>query len=169
VTSEFRRLGKDGAYRLGQLGAQGISDIGKPAPFRPSFARSHRRGPASAWLLALVLAAVVIAGAAELGWWFMPFVAGLAVGVANRIAGWRTRIALPAVIAMALAGWGAPLVWQSLRNGQSYRAVTRQVAVQLGLPTHSSAWFALILAIAAAQAAIGYWLGRALTPRPVDE
>jgi hypothetical protein len=166
MTTEFKRLGRPGSYRLGRLRPQGVHERPPRAPFRPSFARSSRRGPASAWLLALILGALVIVGGAELGWWFVPFAAGVAAGLANRIGGWRALIALPAVAAMALAGWGIPLLWQMLVDGQPYRPVARETAALLGLSAHSSVGFALTLVIAVVQALVGYWLGRALTPRP---
>ena len=94
MTTDYKRLGKRGSYRLGRLRAQGIRVAAPPGPFRPSFARSTRRGPASAWLAGLLLATAVIAGGTVIGWWFLPFVAGLACGLANRVAGWRSRVAL---------------------------------------------------------------------------
>ncbi len=91
MTTDFKRLGKRGSYRLGKLRAQGIKTTGPPPPFRPTFARSHRRGPASAWLLGLLAGALVIWWGAALGWWFLPFAVGLAAGLANRIAGWQPQ------------------------------------------------------------------------------
>jgi hypothetical protein len=99
----------------------------------------------------------------------VPFAAGLAAGLANRIGGWRPIIALPAVAAMAVAGWGIPLLWQMLVDGQPYRPVAREAAALLGLPAHSSAGFVLTLGIAVVQALVGYWLGRALTPRRAED
>jgi len=169
MTTEFKRLGKRGSYRLGRLRAQGIGVAGPPPPFRPSFARDIRRGPASAWLLALLAGALAIWGGAVAGWWYLPFAAGVAAGLANRIAGWRTRVALPAVAAMALAGWGLPLIWQTAADHQPYGAVARVIAALGGLPGTAAAGFALTLLVAIVQAAAGYWLGRAVTPRPADE
>jgi hypothetical protein len=169
MTTEFKRLGRPGSYRLGRLRTQGLHERPPRVPFRPSFARTSRRGPASAWLLALILGALVILGGAELGWWFVPFAAGLVAGLANRAGGWRPIIALPAVAAMALAGWGIPLLWQMLGDGQPYRPVAREVAALLGLPAHASAGFVLTLGIAVVQVLVGYWLGRALTPRPAGD
>jgi hypothetical protein len=166
MTTEFKRLGKHGSYRLGRLRARGVRESGQ-APFRPSFARNPRRGPASAWAVALFLGALVIAGFAVAGWWFVPFIAGLAAGLANRIGGWRTPIALPAVIVMAVVGWAIPLAWQEVHDGLTYRVVAREVAALLGLPAHSLAGFTLTMLVAVVQAAVGYWLGRALTPRPL--
>jgi hypothetical protein len=164
TTTEFKRLGRPGSYRLGRLRTQGVRDVPQPIPFRPSFTRGHRRGHAHAWLLALILGVLVIVGGSELGWWFMPFVAGLAAGLANRIGGWRTPIALPAVGAMALAGWALPLLWQAFPGGQPYRTAAAEFAV-LGFADHSPAVFALILLFAVIQALVGYWLGRAASPR----
>ncbi len=58
--ADLRRLGKRGSYRLGSS--------------------RDRIGPG--WWLVIVLAGtLVIAGGAELGLWFVPFLAGLAVGL----------------------------------------------------------------------------------------
>jgi hypothetical protein len=166
MTTDFKRLGKRGSYRLGRLRAQGIKVAPPPQPFRVSFAPSYRRGPASAWLLALLAGVLLVAGGAVIGWWFVPFVAGLAAGLANRVAGWRTKIALPAVAAMAAAGWAIPLLWQTLHDHQPYGAVAREIAALGGLPASATAGVVVTLLIATVQAVVGYWLGRALTPRP---
>ncbi len=162
--TEFKRLGKSGSYRLGRLRTQGVREVPQPVPFRPWFARDRRRGPVAVWLLALLLGVLVIIGGAELGWWFLPFVVGLAAGFANRIAGWRTLVALPAVAAMAFAGWAMPLLWQAFPDGRTYGPVARELAL-LGLPAHSSAGLALTLLFAVVQALVGYRLAAALTPR----
>jgi hypothetical protein len=164
TTTEFKRLGRPGSYRLGRLRTQGVRDGPQPIPFRPSFARGRRRGPAQAWLLALILGVLVIVGGSELGWWFVPFVAGLGAGLANRIGGWRVLIALPAVAVMALAGLALPLLWQTFPGGQPYTTVATEFAL-LGLADHSPAVFALTLLFAVIQALVGYWLGRAASPR----
>jgi hypothetical protein len=166
MTTEFKRLGKRGSYRLGRLRAQGVKVVPPPQPFRVSFKPSYRRGPASGWLLALLGGVLIVAGGAVIGWWFVPFVAGLAAGLANRIGGWRTTIALPAVAAMAALGWAIPLLWQALHAHQPYGAVAREIAALGGLPAYAVTGVAVTLLIAVVQALVGYWLGRALTPRP---
>jgi hypothetical protein len=165
VTAEFRRLGKRGAYRLGQLRAQGAGEPRKPAQFRPRFAR-HRwhRWSTSTWLLALLAGAAVIAAAAAVGWWFVPFVAGVGAGLANRIGGWPSRLAVPAVAVMAALGWAAPL-WVGTLRGMPNGGVARVIAALTGLPGDAAAGVVLTLLIAVAQAVTGYWLGRAVTPR----
>jgi hypothetical protein len=168
VTAEFKRLGKRGSYRLGQLRAQGIGTYQRPAPFQPRFVRPDHRWPASAWLLGLLTGSLIIAGAAAAGWWFVPFLVGALAGVANRIGAWRLRVALPAVAVMAAIGWGAPLAWSVLR-GQPYLAMARVIATGLGLPEHATVAIALTVLVAVVQALAGYWLGRALAPRPAAD
>jgi hypothetical protein len=168
VTTELKRLGKQGSYRLGRLRTQGIKADTPPPPFRPTFARDVRRGPAWAWGLLLLAGAAVIAGAALAGWWFMPFAGGLAAGLANRMAGRRTHVALSAAAAMAVAGWAAPLAWHA-RAGLPYGPAARVVASIGRLPGSAFAVVAATLLVAVAQAVAGYWLGRAVTPRPADE
>jgi hypothetical protein len=165
VTAEFRRLGKRGSYRLGQLRAQGIAGIERPVPFQPRFVRADHRWPGPAWLLGLLAGSVTIAAGALAGWWFAPFLVGVAAGLANWVGAWRPRVALPAVVLTAAVGWGAPLGW-SLVRGHPYAPAVRQTATTLGLPRYAAAGIALTVLVAVAQAVAGYWLGRALTPRP---
>lgn len=167
MTADFKRLGRPGAYRLG---AQGRSQLPRPAPFRPRFARPREhQWPAPVWLLALLAGVAVIAAAAVVaGWWFAPFAAGLGAGVANRAGGWPARVALPAVAAMAALGWGLPL-WLGTLRGEPYGAVARVAAALLGLPGYAAVGVVLTVLIAVLQAVTGFWLGTALTPRLPDD
>jgi hypothetical protein len=165
MTAEFKRLGKRGAYRLGQLRAQGIREPPRPRPFRPRFIRPDRVLPVPVWLLLLALGVLLIVAGAEVGIWFMPFVVGLAIGVLNWIGGWPARIALPAVALTAALGWAIPL-WWSVFRGQPYGAVARVIAAIGGLPGYAAVGMVVTVLIAAVQALAGYWLGRALTPLP---
>ncbi len=135
-----RKLGKRGSYRLGKLGAP-------PAP-RPPW-------PA---------AAVIVAAGALAGWWFLPFLAGLAAGLAVRLGRLRLRAALAAALAVAAAGWGAALAWLALRDGLPEVAVARSIAALAGLPASAAVAIAVTLLVAVVQAAAGLWLGRALAP-----
>ena len=168
MSADLNRLGKRGAYRLGQLRTQGISQIGPPVPVRPSFARPRHHGPVWLWLLAWLAGTVVIAAGAAAGLWFLPFVAGLAGGLANRIGRWRMRVLLPAAAVMATAGWGIPLWWAAL-HGQPTGATARVIAALAGLPASAIAGVAAALLVAVIQALAGTWLGRALTPGPGDD
>jgi len=123
--------------------------------------RSHAR--LGWWLGASVTGAVVIAVAAEFGLWFVPFAIGLAAGLASGRAGWRLRHALPAVIVMAVAGWGIPLLWQAVR-GQPAGATARVIAALAGLPPHAAVGVVVTLLVASLQAVVGLWLGRAVLP-----
>jgi hypothetical protein len=163
--TDLRRLGKPGAYRLGRLRTQGISGPSPPTPFRPLFTRPRHRGPGSLWLLGwLAGAALIIAGAAA-GLWFLPFVVGLLAGLASKLGGWRLRVALPAVAAMAVVGWGFPLCWSSL-HGQPVAATALVIAAVAGWPAHAAVGIAVTLLIALVQAVVGAWLGRVLAPHP---
>jgi hypothetical protein len=99
------------------------------------------------------------------GWWFLPFVAGLAGGAAARYGRWRLRVALPAAALVAAIGWGIPLAWQAA-HGAPVRATARVVAALAGLPAH--AWVAIVatLLVAVLQALAGLWLAWALIPKP---
>jgi hypothetical protein len=167
MTADFKRLGKRGSYRLGRLRAQGVAHSQPPTPFRPRFTRRDHRWPVSVWLLGYLAGVLLIIAGAAIGWWFVPFAAGVLAGLVNWIGRWPTRIALPAVVVAAAAGWGVPLFWASLR-GQPYGAQARVIAALLGLPAYSAVGVAVTLLVAAAQAVAGYWLGRALTPLPSE-
>jgi hypothetical protein len=168
MTSDLKRLGRRGAYRLGQLRVQGVAGDQAPTRFQPRFARPHHRWPTSTWLLGLLAGILLIVAGAVLGWWFMPFAAGMLAGLANRIGRWRTRVALPAVVIVAALGWAVPIVW-SVLNGQPYAAVARVIAALLGLPANPPVGIAVTLLVAVVQAVVGYWLGRALTPMPAED
>ena len=162
--SDLNRLGKRGAYRLGRLGAPPPAPAGPPAPHYPSWVPGHR-GPAVLWLLGAVAAAVLIALGAAAGWWFLPFVAGLAAGAAARYGRWRLRAALPAAALVAAIGWAIPLGWQAL-HGAPVRATARVVAALAGLPPHAVVAIAATLVVAVLQALAGLWLTWTLIPRP---
>jgi len=166
MTADLKRLGKRGAYGLGELGKQGIVPE-RPAPFQPRFVRPYHRWPSSAWLLGLLAGGLVIAGATAVGWWFMPFVMSLLAGLANHVGRWPTRTALPGVVLMSAAGWVVPLCWSVLR-GAPHGAVARITAL-LGLPGNVAVGMLLTVLIAVVQGMAGYWLGRALTPLPTDD
>ena len=142
--ADLRRLGKRGSYRLG----------------------SSRYQVSPGWWLAIVLAGtLIIAGGAELGLWFIPFAVGLAAGLLLARAGWRLRHSLPAVLVMALLGWGVPLYWPALVQGQPAGATARVVAALAGIPSHAVFGVVFTLLVAVLQAAVGLWLGHALSPR----
>ena len=98
--ADLRRLGKRGSYRLGRLGGPRPAPSAPPAPHYPSFA-SHHRGPAVLWLLACLAGVVIVAAGALAGWWFLPFLTGLAGGLAAHYGRWRLRVSLPAVMLIA--------------------------------------------------------------------
>jgi hypothetical protein len=163
VAADPRRLGRRGSYRLGSLAG--------PPPARPSLPSPHypawipgRRGPALLWALAGLACAAILAVGALAGLWFLPFLAGLAVGIAARFGRLRLRVTLPAVIIVAAAGWAAALAWLMWRDGLPERSVAHTIAALGGLPAHATTGIAVTLLVAAIQAAAGLWLGRALAP-----
>lgn len=142
--SDLRRLGKRGSYRLG-------SGRDRVDPWW--------------WLLVVLAGALVIAGGAEIGLWFVPFLAGLAVGLFLAGRDWRLRHTLPAVLVMALLGWGVPLYWPAVVQGQPAGATARVIAALVGVPPHAVFGVVFTLLVAVLQAVIGLWLGRAATPQ----
>jgi hypothetical protein len=169
MTTEFRRLGKPGAYRLGQLRAKGVAEQGRPRQFRPRFGQPRQHWwPAWVWLLGLAAGVAVIAAATRVGWWFVPYVAGVGAGIATRWGDWAPRVVMPAVAGMAVVGWGLPVLLWPLR-GEPYGAVARLIATLTGWPAYSAAGILLTFLIAALLAITGYLLGSVLTPRLPDE
>lgn len=160
--ADLRRLGRRGSYRLGRLGAPGTAPTVPPAPHYPSWAPRHR-GPASLWLLACVAGVALVAAGGLAGVWYLPFLAGVAVGVAARYGYWRLRASLPATVAIAAAGWGAALWWLVL-HGLPDGAVAREIAALAGLPPYAALAVAVTVLVAVIQAVVGLWLGRALLP-----
>jgi hypothetical protein len=114
--------------------------------------------------LACLAGTVLMAAGALAGWWFLPFLAGLAAGLAVRLGRLRLRTALAAAVAVAAVGWGAALAWLALRDGLPEVAVGRSIAALAGLPASAAAAIAVTLLVAVVQAAAGLWLGRALAP-----
>jgi len=158
-----RRLGRRGSYRLGRMGAPSAPHAPWPAVHYPTWT-PRRRGSAFLWLLACLAAAVIVAAGALAGLWFLPFLAGLGTGLAAHYGRLRLRVTLPAAVAVAVAGWGAALAWLALRDGLPEMTVARSIATLAGLPAAAAVAIAVTLVVAALQAAVGVWLGRALAP-----
>ena len=112
------------------------------------------------WAAAFVVLAAVVAVTAEAGAWFVPFIAGVAAGVASLR--WR-RMVLLAVFA-SVVGWAIPL-WLLALRGLPAGATARAIASLAGLPPRAAVTIAATLLLAALQALAGAWLTRALLPR----
>ena len=158
-----RRLGRRGSYRLGRMGAPPGGRTPWPATHYPTWT-PRRRGPVFLWVLACLAGAVIVAAGALAGWWFLPFLAGLGMGLAARYGRLPLRATLPAAVAVAAVGWGAALAWLALRDGLPEVTVARTIAALAGLPASAAVAIAVTLVVAALQAAAGLWLGRALAP-----
>jgi hypothetical protein len=142
------------------MAEQGVARADGPA----SSASTRPAWPALGWVLCLVLLAAVMAGTAEAGAWFVPFVAGVAAGVASLR--WR-RMVLLAVVAVVV-GWAIPL-WVMALRGLPVGATARTIAGLAGVPPYAGVTIVVTLLLAALQALAGAWLARALLPRPVNE
>ena len=124
---------------------------------------AERGGSTAKRLAVLIAVAVVVAVSAELGAWFVPFLAGLAAGVAS------CRYLFPSVPATALAavaGWALPL-WVMALRGQPAGATARVIAGLAGLPPYAALTVVVTLLLAGLQVLAGAWLARALLPRQV--
>jgi hypothetical protein len=154
-----RRLGQRGAYRLGKLRvASGRS--GGRTPREPSFGLRRSRASVTWWLAGCAVAAVILGFGAALGLWFLPFVAGIAAGIAP----WRARHPLALVVLAVLVGWGAALWWPAL-SGAPAGATARVLAALAGLPPHAAVGVAATLLVGILQAVVALWLARAATYR----
>jgi hypothetical protein len=125
-----------------------------------------RRWPAAGWAAGGVGAVIVVAAGAAAGLWFVPFLLGLAGGVAARRA--RLRAVLPAVAGAAVVGWAVPLAWQAA-GGEPVGATAAAVGALAGLPPSAALILGITLLVPAIQAATGVWLARAVArarPRP---
>lgn len=160
--ADLRRLGKRGSYRLGRLAAPPAPPARMPAPHFPSFT-PRRRGAVALWLLGWLAGVAIVAATALLGWWFLPFLAGLAIGLASRYARAGFRLTMLAGVTVAAAGWGAALWWSALR-GLPVGATARVIAALAGLPPYAAVAIAVTLCVAIVQAAAGLWLARVLLP-----
>ena len=162
--SDLRRLGKLGSYRLGTLAPQGIARSAPPKQFRPTFGRARRTGPSLARVFLALGGVAVIGGAAMIGLWFLPLIAGVLTGIAARFWEFRLRAAVLAVLFMCGGGWGAALIAFSAK-GQPVGATARVLAAVAGLPAYAAVAIACTLAVSMLLGLTGLWLGRALTPR----
>lgn len=117
----------------------------------------HRR--AAALVGGGVLGVLVIAIGASAGIWFLPFVAGLVIGLAARN---RTlRSVLLTAAAIAVAGWAIPLAWQAA-HGEPVVATARIAAALAGLPASAGLVLGVTVLVAVIQALTGVWVGRAI-------
>jgi hypothetical protein len=158
--ADARRLGKRGAYRLGDLRVGASSRSAGRAPREPSFGPRRSRGPLLAWLVACAVTAVILGFGAAFGLWFLPFVAGIAAGAWP----WRARAALALVVLAVIVGWGAALWWPAL-SGAPAGATARVIAALAGLPPHAAVGVAATLLVGILQALAALWLTRAVTYR----
>jgi hypothetical protein len=162
--TDVDRLGRRGSYRLGGPGPLGAAGPAPARPFQPQFIRPQRHGSASGWILSACGVAIVTGAAAVAGVWYMPFIVGFVAGLATRRGGWRLRVVVPAVTVISAGGWGLAL-WLSALRGLPVGSTAGTIALVAGLPGGGAATVAITLAVSAAQALAGFWLGRAVAPR----
>jgi hypothetical protein len=167
--AEFRRLGKPGAYRLGLLRKQGVPGQRPQAVFRARFSRRRdHRWRVAVCLLGLLACVFVIAAGTAAGLVFLPLLAGLAAGVANRSGTWPPRIMLPAVAGTAAAGWVLPFLLGSW-HGSPGGPLAHDVATLTGQPATAAGVVALTALIAVVQGLAGYFLASVITSLLQDD
>jgi len=166
--SEADRLGKRGSYRLGGLGPSAPERPGPPRPYEMTFLRPLHQGWVGGWVLAALAGIALVAAGALFALWFMPFLIGLATGVAMRWGGWGLRVTVPAVLVMTCGGWGLALGILAAR-GQAVGSTAQTIALVAGLPEMAVLTIGLTLGVSAVQGLAGLWLGRALVPRPARD
>jgi len=158
--ADLRRLGKRGAYRLGELRILPKPAGRPPAPHQPSFGARRSPGWPALWLAVCAAAAALLGLGAAFGLWFLPFVAGIAAGAGPC----RVRPALGLAVLAVAVGWGAALWWPA-RSGAPVGATARAVAALAGLPPYAVAGVAATLLVGMLQAIVAFWLARAVTYR----
>ncbi len=112
------------------------------------------------WAVTFIGAAAIMAGTAQAGAWFVPFLAGVAAGLASS----RVRGAVLLAVAASVAGWALPL-WVLALRGLPVGATARAIAGLAGLPPHAAVIIVVTLLLAALQVLAGAWLARALLSR----
>ncbi len=157
---EVERLGKPGAYRLGDLRVPGDPPPRPPAPHEPTFGARRARVGSVRWLCSCAAVAAVLGFGAWLGLWWLPFVAGIAAGLVR----WRVRSALAWVTLAVLAGWGVTL-WIPALTAAPQGATAREVAALAGLPPYAATGVAATLLVGVLQSLAALWLTRALHPQ----
>lgn len=125
---------------------------------RPAAAAGRRR---MVWTGAGAAGVAVAAVGSVLGLWFLPFVCGLLAGVCGRLVGARARAAVLASGAVAVGGWGVPLLWRALA-GEAVGSTAHAVAALAGLPPIGAIVLAATLLVAVLQGLCGAWLGWSL-------
>jgi hypothetical protein len=135
--------------RVARAGARGVFASPRPA-WRPALG----------WVLGVIVLAAVVAATAWAGLWFVPFVAGVAAGVASLR--WRRMVLL--AVTGSVAGYVLP-IWIMALRGMPVGATGRAIAGLAGLPPHAAVTVVATLLLAALQALAGAWLARALLPR----
>lgn len=134
------------------------STVGSPAAdSKWSSSSAWRRWTRAAPTGAAMLAVIVIAVGAFAGLWFVPFAAGLAIGLATRRR--RLRSVLPVTVTVAATGWAVPLAWQAA-DGEPIVATAKVVAALAGVPASAGLVLAATLLVPVIQALAGAWLGR---------
>jgi hypothetical protein len=112
-------------------------------------------------VVVFVAFALVVAGTAHAGAWFVPFLVGLLAG------GLRGAVpefpSVPVATLAAVAGW-AGLLWAMALAGLPVGATARAIAGLAGLPPYAAVTVVATLLLAALQVLAGAWLARAVRP-----
>ena len=111
-------------------------------------------------LAVFAVVTVLVAVTAAAGLWFVPFVAGVAAGMASLR---RPRV-VPAATLGAVAGWALPL-WILALRGLPAGATARAIAAFAGIPPYAAVAIVVTLLLGALQTLVGAWLARAFAPR----
>ncbi len=138
---------------IGQAGQADQDQAHRPAGHGPAW-----------WLPPIVFAAALVALGSAIGLWYLPFAAGVLLGVATGFGRPGRAVSVAGLLLLGPVAWGAVLAAMSW-HGAAIGATARIAAALAGLPAFAALTIALTLLIALVQAAAGLWLGRALTPR----
>jgi hypothetical protein len=113
--------------------------------------------------VALLLAALAVLAGVLLGWWWAPFVVGLAFGAQER----RSRIAVPAGAVIGLVSWLIPLAVGHERYGLGPTA--QSLAAIMGFGRQGTIPVVLTLLVGTLLGLTGAWLAsaaRSMVPQP---
>jgi hypothetical protein len=118
----------------------------------------HLAGSRRGWLISCAVAAAMLGAGAWVGLWWLPFVVGVAGGLAAPT--WRARWVLSWAVLAVAVGWGAVL-WLPALTGEAEGATARAIAALAGLPPYAAVGVAATLLVGMLQAVVAVWLARA--------
>lgn len=131
------------------------------APDTPTTVARHPARTALGWVAGVVVGVLLGWAGTTFGLWFAPLVIGLLVGVGTCLRGTRWPAAYGTGVAIAVVGWLLPLALRAA-DGQPVLDAADTTADLAGFAGAGIVVLLATVLIAALQAIVGTWLGRAM-------